>query len=82
MPSKTSMKKAAIELPQIPKDLIDQMVSSPMTADWDFWRYLMRRKAPSNSASCEATSSAATGLRGDTRRGFDPAVSSSLPLKR
>ncbi len=33
MPSKTSKKKAAVELPQIPKEVLDQMVSGPMTAE-------------------------------------------------
>ena len=33
MPSKSSKKKAAIELPPIPKEVIDQMVSGPMTAE-------------------------------------------------
>jgi transposase-like protein len=33
MPSKTSKKAAARELPSIPKELIDQFVSGPMTAD-------------------------------------------------
>jgi putative transposase len=33
MPSKTSKKKAAIELPHIPKGVIDQFVSGPMTAE-------------------------------------------------
>jgi len=33
MPSKTSKKKAAVELPQIPKEVIDQMVIGPMTAE-------------------------------------------------
>ena len=33
MPSKTSKKKAAVELPRIPKDVIDQLVSGPMTAE-------------------------------------------------
>jgi len=32
MPSKTSKKKAAVELPRIPKEVIDQLVSGPMTA--------------------------------------------------
>jgi hypothetical protein len=33
MPSKTSKKKAAVTLPAIPKDIIDQFVSGPMTAE-------------------------------------------------
>ena len=33
MPSKTSKKKAAVELPRIPKEVIDQLVSGPMTAE-------------------------------------------------
>ncbi len=33
MPSKSSKKKAAIELPSIPKEVLDQMVSGPMTAE-------------------------------------------------
>lgn len=33
MPSKTSKKKAAVELPPIPKEVLDQMVSGPMTAE-------------------------------------------------
>ena len=33
MPSKTSKKKAAMELPRIPKEVIDQLVSGPMTAE-------------------------------------------------
>ena len=33
MPSKTSKKKPAVALPSIPKDLIDQFVSGPMTAE-------------------------------------------------
>jgi transposase-like protein len=33
MPSKSSKKKAADELPSIPKELLDQMVSGPMTAE-------------------------------------------------
>jgi transposase-like protein len=33
MPSKTSKKKAAVKLPAIPKDIIDQFVSGPMTAE-------------------------------------------------
>jgi transposase-like protein len=33
MPSKTSKKKAAVTLPSIPKDIIDQFVSGPMTAE-------------------------------------------------
>ena len=33
MPNKTSKKAAAIELPKIPKDFIDQMVSGPMDAE-------------------------------------------------
>lgn len=33
MPSKTSKKKPAVALPRIPKDLIDQFVSGPMTAE-------------------------------------------------
>jgi transposase-like protein len=33
MPSKTSKKKAAVALPSIPKELIDQMVSGPMDAE-------------------------------------------------
>lgn len=33
MPSKTSKKKAAAELPSIPKELIDQLVTGPMTAE-------------------------------------------------
>jgi transposase-like protein len=33
MPSKSSKKKSAIELPHIPKEVIDQMVSGPMTAE-------------------------------------------------
>lgn len=33
MPSKTSKKKAAATLPHIPKEVIDQFVSSPMTAE-------------------------------------------------
>lgn len=33
MPSKSSKRKAAIELPPIPKEVIDQMVSGPMTAE-------------------------------------------------
>lgn len=32
MPSKMSQKKPAAELPIIPKELIDQMVSGPMNA--------------------------------------------------
>ncbi len=33
MPSKTSKTKAAVELPRIPKEVIDQLVSGPMTAE-------------------------------------------------
>jgi putative transposase len=33
MPSKTSKKKAAVALPSIPKEVIDQFVSGPMTAE-------------------------------------------------
>jgi putative transposase len=33
MPSKTSKKKVAVTLPSIPKDIIDQFVSGPMTAE-------------------------------------------------
>jgi transposase-like protein len=33
MPSKTSKKKPAVTLPAIPKDIIDQFVSGPMTAE-------------------------------------------------
>lgn len=33
MPSKTSKKKLAVTLPTIPKDIIDQFVSGPMTAE-------------------------------------------------
>lgn len=33
MPSKTSKKKAAVELPSIPQEFIDQMVSGPMDAE-------------------------------------------------
>ena len=33
MPSKTSKKKPAVTLPTIPKDIIDQFVSGPMTAE-------------------------------------------------
>lgn len=33
MPSKSSKKKAAVELPRIPKEMIDQFVSGPMTAE-------------------------------------------------
>ena len=33
MPSKTRKKKAAAELPRIPKEVIDQLVSGPMTAE-------------------------------------------------
>jgi len=33
MPSKSSKKKAAVELPPIPKEVLDQMVSGPMTAE-------------------------------------------------
>ena len=33
MPSKTSKKKAVVTLPAIPKDIIDQFVSGPMTAE-------------------------------------------------
>jgi len=33
MPSKTSKKKGAADLPVIPKELIDQLVSGPMTAE-------------------------------------------------
>jgi transposase-like protein len=33
MPSKTSKKKPAVALPAIPKDIIDQFVSGPMTAE-------------------------------------------------
>jgi len=33
MPSKTSKKKPAVTLPSIPKDIIDQFVSGPMTAE-------------------------------------------------
>jgi putative transposase len=33
MPSKSSKKKAAVELPLIPKEVIDQMGSGPMTAE-------------------------------------------------
>jgi len=33
MPSKTSKKKATVELPRIPKEVIDQLVSGPMTAE-------------------------------------------------
>ena len=33
MPSKTSKKKASVELPRIPKEVIDQLVSGPMTAE-------------------------------------------------
>lgn len=33
MPSKMSKKKAAAELPSIPKGLIGQLVTSPMTAE-------------------------------------------------
>jgi transposase-like protein len=33
MPSKSSKKKAAVVLPSIPKEVIDQMVSGPMTAE-------------------------------------------------
>lgn len=33
MPSKTSRKKVAVTLPSIPKDIIDQFVSGPMTAE-------------------------------------------------
>jgi len=33
MPSKSSKKKVAVELPPIPKEVIDQMVSGPMTAE-------------------------------------------------
>ena len=33
MPSKTSKKKAAVDLPRIPKEVIDQLVSGPMTAE-------------------------------------------------
>jgi putative transposase len=33
MPSKTSKKKAAAALPTIPKELIDQFVSGPMSAE-------------------------------------------------
>ena len=33
MPSKTSKKKAAVALPTIPKELIDQLVSGPMSAE-------------------------------------------------
>jgi len=33
MPSKTSKKKASVELPRIPKEVIEQLVSGPMTAE-------------------------------------------------
>jgi putative transposase len=33
MPSKTSKQKAAVMLPHIPKEVIDQFVSGPMTAE-------------------------------------------------
>ena len=33
MPSKTSKKKPAAALPTIPKEIIDQFVSGPMTAE-------------------------------------------------
>ena len=33
MPSKTSKKKQAAALPSIPKEIIDQFVSGPMTAE-------------------------------------------------
>lgn len=33
MPSKSSKKKAAVELPSIPKEMLDQIVSGPMTAE-------------------------------------------------
>ncbi len=33
MPSKSSRKKASVELPRIPKEMSDQFVSGPMTAE-------------------------------------------------
>ncbi len=33
MPSKSSKKKAAVELPSILKEVLDQMVSGPITAE-------------------------------------------------
>ncbi len=33
MPSKSGKKKTAVTLPSIPKEMIDQMVSGPMTAE-------------------------------------------------
>ena len=33
MPSKSSKKKTVTELPPIPKEVLDQMVSGPMTAE-------------------------------------------------
>ena len=41
MPSKTSKKKPAVTLPTSPKELLDQFVSGPMSAEAiidSFWR--------------------------------------------